>query len=123
MLLSSAILLTGSLPERSLRVLQTVGCAAITSRTYFNHQCWFLFPAISKTWNMYHKALVAMLQSDNTTLVLGGDGRANSPGHSAKDGTYTLMELSHNIILDLQLVQVVVTMTILIYFQFSIHTE
>ena len=123
LLLSSAILLTGSLPERSLRVLQTVGCAAITSRTYFNHQRWFLFPAISKTWNMYHEALVAMLQSDNTTLVLGGDGRADSPGHSAKYGTYTLMELSHNIILDLQLVQVVVTMTILIYFQFSIYTE
>ena len=59
---------------------------------------------------MYHEALVAMLQSDNSTLVLGGDGRADSPGHSAKYGTYTLMELSHNIILDIQLVQVIITL-------------
>ena len=110
LLLSSAILLTGSLPEQSLRVLRTVGCASITSRTYFNHQRWFLFPAIYKTWNMYHEALVAMLQSDNSTLVLGGDGRADSPGHSAKYGKYTLMELSHNIILDIQLVQVIITL-------------
>uniref|UniRef100_A0A1X7VSQ9 Uncharacterized protein n=1 Tax=Amphimedon queenslandica TaxID=400682 RepID=A0A1X7VSQ9_AMPQE len=54
---------------------------------------------------MYHKARVAMLQSDNATTLLGGDGRADSPGHSAKYGTYTLIKLSHNIILDLQLVQ------------------
>ena len=59
---------------------------------------------------MYHEALVAMLQSNNSTLVLGGDGRADSPGHSAKYGTYTLMELSHNIILDIQLVQVIITL-------------
>ena len=59
---------------------------------------------------MYHEALVVMLQSDNSTLVLGGDGRADSPGHSAKYGTYTLMELSHNIILDIQLVQVIITL-------------
>ena len=109
-LLFSAILLTGSLPEQSLRVLRKVGCASITSRNYFIHQRWFLFTAISKTWNMYHEALVAMLQSDHSTLVLGGDGRADSPGHSAKYGTYTLMELSHNIILDIQLVQVIITL-------------
>ncbi|PIK47559.1 hypothetical protein BSL78_15577, partial [Apostichopus japonicus] len=38
-------------------------------------------------------------------LVLGGDARADSPGHTAKFGSYTLMELNVNQILDLTLIQ------------------
>ena len=38
--------------------------------------------------------------------MLGGDRRADSPGHSAKYGSYYVLELNHNIILDIQLVQV-----------------
>ena len=38
--------------------------------------------------------------------MLGGDRRADSPGHSAKYGSYSVLELNHNIILDIQLVQV-----------------
>ena len=30
-------------------------------------------------------------------LPLGGDGRSDSPGHSAKYGAHTLMDLHHNI--------------------------
>lgn len=47
-----------------------------------------------------------MLQTEGRPLILGGDGRADSPGHSAKFGTYTTMELEANVVLDLQLVQV-----------------
>ena len=52
---------------------------------------------------MHQEALIAMLKFDRTPLVLGGDGRA---GYSAQYGLYTLMELSHKVILNLQLVQV-----------------
>ena len=37
--------------------------------------------------------------------MLAGDGRADSPGHSAKYGSYTLIELSNKVV-DFQLVQV-----------------
>lgn len=46
------------------------------------------------------------LKKEKRGLVLGGDGRADSPGHSAKFGSYTMMELKKRIVLDLQLVQV-----------------
>ncbi|KAI4799884.1 hypothetical protein KUCAC02_016423 [Chaenocephalus aceratus] len=46
-----------------------------------------------------------MLQTEGRPLVLGGDGRADSPGHCATFGTYTTMELESNVVLDLQLVQ------------------
>lgn len=39
-------------------------------------------------------------------LILGGDGRADSPGHCAKFGTYSMIELTHNVVLDIQIVQV-----------------
>jgi hypothetical protein len=39
-------------------------------------------------------------------VVLGGDARCDSPGYSAKYGSYTLMDLVTKKILDFQLVQV-----------------
>lgn len=39
-------------------------------------------------------------------VIVGGDGRCDSPGHSAKYGTYSLMDAEQNKILDSQLVQV-----------------
>lgn len=39
-------------------------------------------------------------------LVLGGDGRNDSPGHSAKYGSYTVMEGRLNKVIHIELVQV-----------------
>lgn len=39
-------------------------------------------------------------------LQIGGDGRADSPGHCAKFGSYTTMEMQLGKVLDIQLVQV-----------------
>jgi len=49
--------------------------------------------------------LVQVLQAIDEPLSLGGDGRSDSPGQSAKFGSYTLMDLEHNAILDVELVQ------------------
>ena len=47
-----------------------------------------------------------ILKAENSPLTLGGDGRADSPGTCAKFGAYSVMELKHKIVLDIQLVQV-----------------
>ena len=39
-------------------------------------------------------------------VTLGGDGRADSPGHSAKYGTYTIIDLDYMQIADIRMVQV-----------------
>ena len=39
-------------------------------------------------------------------VVLSGDGRSDSPGHSAKYGAFTVIEQRINKVLDAQLVQV-----------------
>ena len=48
-----------------------------------------------------------MLQSEGREreIVLGGDGQADSLGHSAKYGSYSIIELESNILLNIQLVQ------------------
>ena len=50
--------------------------------------------------------MIGVLQGFDTPLILGGDGRCDSPGFSAKYGLYTCMELKHNAILNIELVQV-----------------
>ncbi|KAI4799994.1 hypothetical protein KUCAC02_016532 [Chaenocephalus aceratus] len=44
-------------------------------------------------------------EAEGRDLVLGGDGRADSPGHCAKCGSYTMLELHANVVIDIQLVQ------------------
>lgn len=39
-------------------------------------------------------------------VVLSGDGRSDSPGHSAKYGAFTVIEQRVNKVLDVELVQV-----------------
>lgn len=48
-----------------------------------------------------------MAEERGEPLVLGGDGRANSPGHCAKYGSYSTIDLEQAIVVDIQLVQVI----------------
>lgn len=49
--------------------------------------------------------LLDEINSRDTELVLGGDGRADSPGHSAKYGSYSIVDLHTNQVVHVQLVQ------------------
>ena len=105
-LISAAILYTGSLPAKALRVFSSLNCATITRKTFFRHQKVFLQPAINFIWEGEQKALIDRLVINKQALVLGGDGRADSPGHSAKYGSYSVIDLKQNRVVDLKLVQV-----------------
>ncbi len=48
-------------------------------------------------WIEQQMNLVRVLLAFDEPLSLGGDGRSDSPGHSAKYGAYTLMDLEHNV--------------------------
>ncbi len=66
----------------------------------YEHQKSYLHVAISNVWSRLQT------QAFDEPLTIGGDGRCDSPGHSAKYGSYNLMELRHNMVLDIELVQV-----------------
>ncbi|KAJ4921626.1 hypothetical protein JOQ06_023008, partial [Pogonophryne albipinna] len=79
--------------------------ASISGRTFFRHQSSILQPAVQRVWKKEQMELFAVLMTEDRKLVLGGDGRADSPGHSAKYGTYTALEVPSNVIIDIQQVQ------------------
>lgn len=105
-LMSAAILFAGATPTKILRVFRHMGLTSISDRTFHRHQTKFLQPAVQSVWKDQQTKLIDECK-ESGPLSLGGDGRADSPGHSAKFGTYTLVELSRNKIVDIQLVQVI----------------
>ena len=50
--------------------------------------------------------LLSKLVKKQQGLVLGGDGKSDSSGHSAKYASYSILELNINKIVDIKLVQV-----------------
>ncbi|KAI0212078.1 hypothetical protein LSAT2_003041 [Lamellibrachia satsuma] len=60
----------------------------------------------SDAWKTQQHQLFPLLSELDGTATLGGEGRANSPGPSAKYGTYTMMGLRLGKVIDVQLVQV-----------------
>ena len=85
--LTSAIICSGSLPTKSLRLLKFMNCATISQQTFFRHQSKLLQPAISRVWERERTSNLEQLKSTEGSIKVIGDGRADSPGHSAKFGT------------------------------------
>ena len=102
---SAAILYTGAFPAKTLRIFRILNCATITCKTFFRHQSNILQPAIQLTWERNQLSLFQRMKAQQRNLVLSGDGRADSPGHSAKYGSYTVIDMSCNKVMDFKLVQ------------------
>ena len=63
-------------------------------------------PAIRLVWERQQRKLLSKLMIEKKGLVLAGDGRADSPGHSAKYGSYSIIDINKNKVVDVKLVQV-----------------
>ena len=94
-LMSAAILYSGLIPAKALRLFRTLKCSSISRKTFFRHQSHYLQPPVNRVWSQQQNSLLQDMKTQKKKLVLGGDGRADSPGHSAKYGTYSLVELSY----------------------------
>ena len=106
-LLSAGILFAGATPGKILRLLNHIQVACISERTFYRHQSRFLEPAVLAVWEVKQSRLLAECKACATPLSVGGDGRADSPGHSAKYGSYGLINLNTNKVIHIQLVQVI----------------
>lgn len=104
--ISAAILYAGALPSKALRIFHNLNCATITRKTYFRHQAQFLFPAVDSLWRRNQTLILSEIRSSSRELALAGDGRADSPGHSAKYGSYSVIDLSSSKVVDFRFVQV-----------------
>lgn len=106
-LLSAAITFSGLSPTKCLRLLGSMGLATISATTLKVHNNLYIHPTVWTVWQQEQDAVITQLQALGGGLVCAGDGRADSPGHCAKFGTYTFLETRANKILTMELVQVI----------------
>jgi len=99
----SAILYTGAQPAKALRFFSVLKCPTITTSTFFRHQRTYLLPSIDFTFGKHQETLLNQLKESYDPLIIGSDGRADSPGHSAKFKSYSMVE---NKVIDIKLVRV-----------------
>ena len=105
-MMSSGILFGGGSPAKVLKIMGHMNVVTIGYSTFMKHQKKYLHAAVEKTYREQQSSLLDSIKNEGKELILGGDGRCDSPGHSAKYGSYSLMDLEQNKILDSQLVQV-----------------
>ncbi|KAG0424546.1 hypothetical protein HPB47_028228 [Ixodes persulcatus] len=98
-----AVLFSGSSPTKVLRLFSFMGIQSLQKSQYFKFQRSYLLPAVSEVWLSEQASLLDGLRGRK--LSLAGDGRCDTPGHSADFGTYTLMETSANRVIHLELVK------------------
>ncbi len=89
LLLGAAILLTGSTFERFREFAEVLRMPIMCSSHFYAMQDSYFFPVIHSVFSTQKEAMIAALGNVPVTLV--GDGRCDSPGFSAKYGTYSIM--------------------------------
>ncbi|KAM7290133.1 uncharacterized protein ISCGN_002899 [Ixodes scapularis] len=102
-LMAAAILFSGSCVKKTLRTLTSMGIVCFSYGTFFNIQKAFLLPSIEKVWNKHQNELFAAAAGRHLTIA--ADGRADSPGHSAKYGSYTMLDADDNKVIHVETVQ------------------
>ncbi len=78
-----------------------LGLSFISSSTLFRFQRLYCLPVISEWWKWQKGILQNKLRGKK--IVVSGDGQCHSPGYSAKDLCYFLMEMETDYIIDLHI--------------------
>lgn len=104
--LSAAVYFTGGSFSKVDKFLKAMKIATISSATFYSHARQFLQPSILTMWRSSQLDIIQKISQRSGDVILGGDMRADSPGHCAKYGSYTVLDLRSKYIIDIQLVQV-----------------
>ncbi|CAC5398254.1 unnamed protein product [Mytilus coruscus] len=103
--LQGAIMFSGNNTAKIVRLFDQMKLKGISERSARRLQTAYTSCAVICEFDSQQADLLTSLQGPDKQEVLSGDGRCDSPGYSAKYGSYTLMDLNTNKILDIQLVQ------------------
>ncbi|XP_067217565.1 uncharacterized protein [Chanodichthys erythropterus] len=102
--LSVAVYATGASFFKLEKIFRAMQLKIMHYDTFRQHARRYIEPAIVHSWKTAQDGMLQQL-SQQQNIVLVGDLRADSPGHSAKFGSYSVMDLGTSNIIDLQLVQ------------------
>ena len=104
LLLASTILLCGATYTKIVSLSEILNWKMFSEKTFYNIQNMYLFPVINEAWQAEQNSVFSELEIEDQWL--SGDGQCDSLGHSAKYGTYTMIDQLSDKIVDFQIVQV-----------------
>ncbi len=97
---AAAVLLSGNNFAKVSRMADFLGLAFPSKATFFRMQRLYCFPEVEEWWTWMRSELLS--EFAGTEVVVGGDGQCDSPGLSAKNICYFLMEITSNYILEIE---------------------
>ena len=106
LLIPAAILFTGNTFTPIEHFSSCLNLQMISKTTFYKVQNKYVFPVIHNTWHNHQKQVLQSIKEQKVQINVAGDGRCDSPGHSAKYGTYSLLDESSGKVIDFSLVQV-----------------
>ena len=66
----------------------------------------YLIPAVHSVWSRQQEILIDDARNRGVGMKLSGNARCCSPGHTAKYGSYTMMDMETSKVMHQELVQV-----------------
>ena len=83
-------------PAKVPKIIGHMNVVTIWYSTFMKHQKKYLHAAVERTYRQQQSSVLDSIKAEGKELILGRDGRCDSPGHSAKYGSYSLMDLKQN---------------------------
>ncbi|XP_078486361.1 uncharacterized protein LOC108950843 [Ciona intestinalis] len=105
LLLSCGIACNGLSYTKAVRLFKSINIAAISQTTFKRHFSNIIQPIVHCLWIKEQQTILQETKTRSNDLVIFGDFRCDSPGHSAKYGTYTMLDAQSNKLVHFQLVQ------------------
>jgi hypothetical protein len=105
-LIAGAVYLSGLTFQATKTFAATLKLKFMSNWTFYKHVKAWVAPVIRDLWRSQRAQNIDELLSKDTTKVwVGGDGQYDSPGHSAKYCTYTVMDILTDKIIDFYIIQ------------------
>ena len=105
-LIPAAVVLTGNTFAPISHFAACLNLQIVSKDTFYKVQDKYVIPVGHNSWHSHQKPVLNEIMNQNTPVNVAGDGRCDSPGHSAKYGTYSLLDESSGRVVDFSLVQV-----------------
>ncbi|XP_071852468.1 uncharacterized protein [Apostichopus japonicus] len=102
--LAAGIVVSGNSFTKTGQLFKSMNLKCISKDTFFRVQKLYVAPAVEEMWEKMQETLFSSLKDKE--VVVSGDARNDSPGHSAQYCTYTMMEESGGKVLHMEIVDV-----------------
>ena len=105
LLIPASILFSGNTYQHIHNFVEFLNLQFISSSQFYSTQNKFMFPVINNAWDSSRAGVIQELQQAPHVDICG-DGRCDSPGHSAKYGTYSMLDEKSGKVIEFSVVQV-----------------